>query len=240
MGIEVQKLDKDLWCIKSQRNPLSSDAFLYKDEDKYWIFDVGERKENADYINALEGPKNLVVSHFHRDHTAGFSWINSIDKLFVTAYSRKRIDVTGISISEGIYEVTEPIMPDSLSWNSGKVIQSAFLSGDSRNLSQTVGNVRIIPMPSSHSKGCLAMEIAGRYLFLGDSLYGRIESENRSVYNVQLVKSQMEVLKKSTAPICICSHRNGKLMPRESAIAFLESVYLKREEGSPYIRVRCV
>ena len=51
----------------------------------------------------------------------------------------------------------------------------------------SVGDLHIFPLPSSHTKGCLGLEVGEAYAFVGDALYSRVR-DGFYVYNAQLLK----------------------------------------------------
>ena len=97
-----------------------------------------------------------------------------------------------------------------------------------------IGNLHIFPLPSSHSKGCLGLEVDNTYVFVGDALYCRTK-DNCYVYNAQLLKEEIEVLKKLKAPYLLVSHYKGLLRKKEQVIAELEEIYKMRVPNNPEI-----
>ena len=53
--------------------PLSSDVFIIEGDARYYVFDVGASDEAFEAIAALEKPVTVILSHFHRDHTANMA-----------------------------------------------------------------------------------------------------------------------------------------------------------------------
>lgn len=100
----------------------------------------------------------------------------------------------------------------------------------------SIGNLRIFPLPSSHAKGCLGLEVADTYAFVGDALYCKSQN-GRYVYNAQLLKEEIEVLKKLRAPFLLVSHFNGLIRKKEDVIAELETIYQKRVPSDPEIQI---
>ena len=84
------QLTPEISYLPSVENPLSSDVVFVKPEgsDVTWIFDTGTSRESAELINAVEGPKNIVISHFHPDHILNLLKVK-YDKLYVTKYTKK-------------------------------------------------------------------------------------------------------------------------------------------------------
>lgn len=60
---------------KASEGPLSADVGVVEGKRNIWIFDVGSSDTAAERIQALPGNKNVVLSHFHRDHTGNLERI---------------------------------------------------------------------------------------------------------------------------------------------------------------------
>ena len=99
-----------------------------------------------------------------------------------------------------------------------------------------VGDLRIFSLPSSHCKGCLGLEVAETYAFVGDALYCRVKDGFR-VYNAQLLKAEIDVLSDLRSPYLLVSHRPGLIRERAEAIDELRAIYARREKNSPEIRL---
>ena len=56
--------------IPSVNEPLSADAFIIEGDSRYYVFDVGSSNAAYDAIRRLDKPVTVILSHFHRDHTA--------------------------------------------------------------------------------------------------------------------------------------------------------------------------
>lgn len=99
-----------------------------------------------------------------------------------------------------------------------------------------MGNLHIFPLPSSHAKGCLGLEVDGTYAFVGDALYCR-HKNGRYVYNAQVLKDEIQVLKGLSAPYLLVSHHPGLIRRREEVMAQLEAIYNLRSKNEPEIEV---
>ena len=100
-----------------------------------------------------------------------------------------------------------------------------------------IGRMHLFPLPSSHCKGCLGMEVDESYAFIGDALYSKFR-DGCYVFNAQLVREEIAVLKKLKAPDLLVSHYAGMVRRREEVIAELEEVYSLRVGNSPEILVK--
>ena len=100
-----------------------------------------------------------------------------------------------------------------------------------------IDGLHIFPIPSSHCKGCLGLETEDGFAFVGDALYSKAK-DGFYVYNAQLLREEINTLKKLKAQYLLESHRKGLVVSRDEAVAMLEEIYALREKNDPYIRVR--
>lgn len=112
----------------------------------------------------------------------------------------------------------------------GTVVQSEIVLED--------GDLKLVifPMPSSHAKGSLALTVNDEVCFLGDSLYTGTK-DGAPVYNVGLLKEQIECLKKVGALYLCPSHKESLLHKKTVILRWLEQIYSKREKEKSYINV---
>lgn len=110
--------------------------------------------------------------------------------------------------------------------NTGKIINSEITISDGFNF-------RLFPIPNTHAKGSVALEV-NNYLFLGDSTAPACK-KGRYFYNVTLLKSQIDVLKKCNAEYCILSHREEFICKKTDIIRQLEEIYSKRNPQEAFI-----
>ncbi len=93
--------------------------------------------------------------------------------------------------------------------------------------------IHIFPLPSSHAKGSVGMEI-GDYAFLGDATYSTMK-HGRVCYNASVLKEEIAVLKKLSARFFLISHDEKFIRPREEILAELEEIYSKRDPKESFI-----
>lgn len=98
------------------------------------------------------------------------------------------------------------------------------------------GSLRIFPLPSCHAKGCLGLEIDQTWAFVGDALYSKYK-DGYYLYNAQLLKDEIGVLKKLAAPYLLVSHYKGLIRNKEDVIRELETVYAMKEKDTAVIRI---
>ena len=96
-------------------------------------------------------------------------------------------------------------------------------------------DITIYPMPSSHSKGSLAV-LCEDILFMGDSAYPE-PKDDKDFYNVTLLKEQHDFLESLAASFVINSHEDGRKRKIEVEKRLLMMHYAKRKPGEAYIEV---
>lgn len=191
-------INEKISYIECSDDPLSSDIGTIRDGDAAWLYDVGS-DERA--ISELTGNYNVVLSHFHQDHTGNVERLR-IKEAFVSPETKRHVRM-GTVVDKDIF----------------------------------IGNLHIFPLPSSHCKGCLGLEVDETYAFVGDALYSTSKN-GYYVFNAQLVKDEIAVLKKLKAPFLLVSHFKGMVRCRDEEIAELEDLYRHRDKNSSEIRVK--
>ncbi|OWV16631.1 hypothetical protein B7992_02665 [Fibrobacter sp. UWH1] len=226
---------------------MSADVYAIRGETAWWIFDVGASDEAADFVNnlpcdvsvgeLLEGTaprlhqdavplkKNIVISHFHRDHFFNLSRV-SFDNLFVGRETFRHCD-ENIRARSGTQVVESPLQfEDGL-------------------------KICIEPIPSSHAKGSLMLTVGDdvpdcdccgeqsrdAIAFLGDSTYPTVNHNGPDFYNVQLLYQQIQFLKGCSAQQFYMSHRRLVLREKESILQILEGYYAQRQPNKNVIEV---
>ena len=191
-------INEKISYIECSDDPLSADIGIIRDGDAVWLYDVGS-DERA--ISELTGNYNVVLSHFHQDHTGNIGKLN-IKEAFVSPETIRHVQM-GTVADKDIY----------------------------------IGNLHIFPLPSSHCKGCLGLEVDEAYAFVGDALYSKFR-DGYYIFNTQLVKDEIAVLKSLKAPYLLVSHFKGLIRRRDEMIAELEELYQHRDKNSPEIKIK--
>ena len=162
---------------------------------------AAEGQKAPDFIlEGFDGEYNVVLSHFHQDHTGSLDKVRT-GKLYVSGETFRH---TG----------------------RGTVVNGEL----------SIGDLLIFQIPSSHTKGCLGLEVGNEYACVGDALYCKAKG-GYYAYNAQLLKDESEVLKKLKAPKLLVSHFQGLVRPKDEVVAELEEIYSKREKNNPDIIV---
>ena len=191
-------INEKISYIECSDDPLSADIGIIRDGDAVWLYDVGS-DERA--VSELTDNYNVVLSHFHQDHTGNLGKL-SIMEAFVSDETKRHVQM-GTVADRDIY----------------------------------IGNLHIFPLPSSHCKGCLGLEVDETYVFVGDALYSKFR-DGYYIFNAQLVKEEIAVLKKLKAPYLLVSHFKGMVRRRDEVIAQLEELYRSRDKNSPEIKLK--
>lgn len=197
--METRRISGKISYIPATESPLSADIGIIRDGGQTWLFDVGN---GTAAIDGLSGSFQVVLSHFHGDHTGNLKKLD-IQNLYVSGETRRHIG-GGFLVKEDLF----------------------------------LGAMHLFPIPSSHCKGCLGLEIDEAYAFVGDALYCKGKNGDY-FYNTQLLRDEIAVLKKLKAPCLLVSHHPGLVRSREEVIAELEELYAQRDMGSDIIPVGC-
>ena len=195
--MDKKVINERISYIEATEEPLSADIGIIRCGDTEWLYDVGNDVRSLD---GLDGEYNVVLSHFHQDHTGSLDKVRT-GELYVSGETFRH---TG----------------------RGPVVTGEL----------TIGDLRIFQIPSSHTKGCLGLEVGNEYAFVGDALYCKAKN-GYYAYNSQLLKDEIEVLKKLKAQKLLVSHFQGLVRPKDEVIAELEEIYSKREKNNPDIIV---
>jgi len=199
MDMETRRISDKISYIPATESPLSADIGIIRDGGQTWLFDVGS---GTAAIDGLSGSFQVVLSHFHGDHTGNLKKLD-IQNLYVSGETRRHIG-GGFLVKEDLF----------------------------------LGAMHLFPIPSSHCKGCLGLEIDEAYAFVGDALYCKGKNGDY-FYSTQLLRDEIAVLKKLKAPCLLVSHHPGLVRSREEVIAELEELYAQRDMGSDIIPVGC-
>lgn len=233
--IERIYITEQISYIKASQNPLSADVILVDGKDYLYVFDVGNNEQVAEYINEIPKKKRVILSHFHTDHMGNIGRVEfervyfgaATEKFFchyIEDYETQRSQKLPEAIARTLQEGDpEHAIPRYISLSDPVTISDGI-------------SVEIYPVPNSHAKGGLLMQVNDEYIFIGDSLYSKVEG-SYFVYNAQLLKEEIELLKKLSAGQVFSSHEERPLKAKTGVIRFLEQIYEKREKDSPYIYI---
>ena len=243
--IEQIKITEQISYIKASDNPLSADVILIEGQEYLYIYDVGNNEQVAEYINSLPKKKRVILSHFHTDHIGNIGRVEwetvyfgaNTEKYFqhyIPDYAKQRFAELPEALA-GAFDKNVRGTGDT------DIIQEKKFSRyvtvlDALEISDGV-SIEIYLVPNSHAKGSLLMQVNGAYIFIGDSLYSKAEGDNY-VYNAQLLKEEIELLKRLSGTKVFSSHERRPVKEKAGVIRFMEQIYGKRKKEDAYIRIK--
>ena len=86
----MRRIAEGVWQVPGVAEPLSADSFIIEGAARYYVYDVGASDAAYDAIAALDKPVTVILSHFHRDHTANLSRL-SPETVLVGARTRRQL-----------------------------------------------------------------------------------------------------------------------------------------------------
>ncbi len=210
-------------------DPISGDVGVIKGKKTTYLYDVGSTLECLDFLYSLNGRMQIIISHFHADHTwwltkhrKGDPELKEDDEISIS-YERPKFEK--LFIGKGCEKHV----------SDGQIVKEKIEIYDETPLGEPL-KLEIIPMPSSHTKDALALQVNEEYLFMGDSTYvgyheNKVTGEKWTEYNVHKLKEQIELLKSLKAEKCLVSHEKRFVRPKKVIIRQLEAIYEKRISG---------
>ena len=209
--------------IPACEKPISGDVGIVHGDEFTYVYDTGSIPETLETLQKLEGKCDIVISHFHGDHT----W-------WLTSHRRGDEGVAPDDTLSLTYErpgyrnlyvgsLTQKYIPEGIK------IEEPLIINDGVKL-------EIFPLPNSHCKGSLAMMVDDEYMFIGDSSYCMMK-DGKALYNSQQLKALIDLLKEKPASRMLISHDKKFVRNKAVLIRQLESIYEHRTPDSPYIYV---
>ena len=237
MLIEPIKITEQISYVKASDNPLSADVILVDGQEYLYVFDVGNNEQVAEYLNAIPKKKRVILSHFHTDHMGNIGRVDwesvyfgaNTEKYFqhyIPDYAAQRFAELPGALAGALGENE---MADKRSFPRYVTVF------DTVKIQDGVA-IEIHHVPNSHAKGSLLLQVNEEYIFIGDSLYSKVE-DDYYVYNAQLLKEEIELLKNLPGTKIFSSHEERPVKAKAGVIRFLEQIYAKREKNDAYIRV---
>lgn len=211
--LNIIEIEHGISYITPLESPLSSNVVVIEESDDIWLYDVGNHPDVIELlqeINCDSKNMNIVLSHFHPDH------IGNLDR------------ICGLCQNGAAQDKGHPQIKDRIKIYQGKYTYKHTNKGeivsDDMYIDAGFHKFHIFQLPSCHSKGSVAMEVDGRYCFLGDALYPATKGPVRE-YNKSLLKEEINTLEKIKAPYFMLSHKEPFARPKNVVMAWIEKIY---------------
>ncbi len=222
--MSLLKISDNISYLPATENPLSADVIFIQNDDALWIFDCGRSDEAfleilkfQDFAKKNNLTLNLVISHFHEDHTDNLIRVLP-DFVYAGDFTVRHFGWNSVSFQENLLK----------NGNSQAKIEIVRESKSFQN-----GSVQLIPLVNSHAKGSLCLRFKN-FLFLGDAVYPT-EKKGLECYNVQQLHQEIQTLKNTPCEYFCISHAKYFVKSKESIIKHLEEIYAKKNGNDPWI-----
>lgn len=170
--------------------------------------------ENDDVLIIFEAGNNEeIINELNSINKDKVLVISHFHEDHLTSYSK--INHIGMYVGDNTYKYT----------NEGIIVDKDLY----------IGNVHLFRLSSCHAKGSIGLEV-GDYAFIGDSL-APTHKKNEYVYNVQMLKEEINELNKLDVKYLVSSHEMDKPELKDEVINRLINIYNKREKSNPYIKL---
>ena len=210
--LDMDFREMNLRHICCYTEPLSADVFIVEGQNNIYMYDTGNGDESLNEIKSIlneysDKPVKIIISHFHPDHMGNIDKIEK-DKIYASTNTIKYMNEKDKELSE--------IVSDRLEITDGKL------------------NLDIIYLPSSHAKGCIAMNINREICLLGDATYSTMKA-GQIVYNRSLLSEELATLNKIDTKKFVLSHQKELFKSKESVINELKEIYKSSNKNDEYI-----
>lgn len=191
--------------------------------DTYSIIKGSNNPLSSD-VCLIEGKDNTYIFEAGNNLDA-VNEINSIDKnkiLIISHFHQdhlenfNRINYSKLYVGNNTHKYT----------NDGVIVNGDLIIDEDIKL-------EVFVLPNSHAKGSIGIKI-NEYAFIGDALAPQYKNNNY-VYNVQMLKEEIEVLTKLDVEYFVSSHSMEKPVSKNKIIEHLNNIYAKKEKSNPYI-----
>lgn len=110
--MSLQRIAPRILRVPPVAEPLSSDTFIIEGDTQYYVYDVGASDAACEAIAALDKPVTVILSHFHRDHTANMARLLPKHTL-VGARTRKQLGLgtlveAPLTFRDGVELIVQP------------------------------------------------------------------------------------------------------------------------------------
>lgn len=203
---EIKSLCDQITYLTPTEIPLSSNVVLIEGSHTLWVYDVGSHPVIPEILwqKAAQIGKEIRVILSHF-HPDHIANLS-------------QIPCAEIYQGKNTFRYTQ----------KGTIVEKAIFIDDGSM------QLQLFPVPSSHAKGSLALEVNHTWCFLGDAVYAT-QKRGQHVYNAERLLAEICCLKNVQAPWFLSSHSEPFQQKKEDVIGQLEIIYSRRVLGEPYI-----
>lgn len=244
-SLNIKEITGRLSYLAGESDPLSADVGIIRGDTKIWFFDVGAGVNALRFVreaigsNACTGTDAIgsnaasdadtstaagtdcapdqksdfraaaVISHFHTDHCDNLLRLPHDLPIYAGGYTVKR------------FRELPKTRPEVEPFTAMTAVDTDLYIDDGVKL-------HIFPLPSSHAKGSVGLEVDETYAFLGDAIYPKLlKDDPKGSYNVQLLIEEIRVLKALKADYVLLSHKPRFVQDKAGIIRYLEGILKK-------------
>lgn len=203
---EIKSLCDQITYLTPTEIPLSSNVVLIEGSHTLWVYDVGSHPVIPEILwqKAAQIGKEIRVILSHF-HPDHIANLS-------------QIPCAEIYQGKNTFRYTR----------KGTIVEKAIFIDDGSM------QLQLFPVPSSHAKGSLALEVNHTWCFLGDAVYAT-QKRGQHIYNAERLLAEICCLKNVQAPWFLSSHSEPFQQKKEDVIGQMEIIYNRRVPGEPYI-----
>lgn len=99
----IIRLNNLISYISPTENPLSANVVMIQGKEALWLYDVGNHPDIPQVIEQFRDGRNVnvILSHFHEDHTGGLPDI-AYNEIYQGKYTYRHTE-KGVIVQENIY-----------------------------------------------------------------------------------------------------------------------------------------
>ena len=145
--MEPIKLTEKISYFPQVEDPLSADVYIIRGDKRLFVYDAGNRPDAVLWLNAQDDLKTVVISHFHKDHTANLSSLK-YDELYVGRYTLKALGKgtavdTHMTITDGVKADIIPVPSSHAKGSLLMMIDDEYLFTGDATYSMLKGGRRV-------------------------------------------------------------------------------------------------
>lgn len=197
--------------------PLAADVGVVKGDTYIWLFDLGPHAAALQALQSFQALQTLRTPQAPDPAKPICLALSHFHQDHIAGFDQ--LPLQELYVGKHTYKYT----------HRGIVVESDLHIDDGVK-------IHLFPLPSTHAKGSLGMEVDETYAFLGDGIYP-MHKNGQALYNANLLADQLRVLRSLKAKYFLLSHDDPFAHHKEDVIAELEAIYAKRQAQSMYIQI---